>query len=70
MTTFSFGEDSETVRKERRSRYLEQWPIHRQLEAYKEAAEGRKVLLEQMLKDLAEIKATLPYPEDNSNQPV
>lgn len=58
---FVYGERSEQIADERRQRYLERWPVHRQLEAHKEAAEGRPELFNEMLADMAAIKEQLSY---------
>ena len=45
----------------RKKLYLERWPIHKQLEAYAEAAEGRTEKQIQMMKDFADIRKALPF---------
>lgn len=42
--------------------YLSAWPLSKQMEAHAEAADGRPAKRDQMLADLAAIKAALPYP--------
>lgn len=51
---------------QRQTAYLALWPWPQQLEAHAEAAAGRPEKLTQMLADLAAIKASLPYPEDDN----
>lgn len=48
---------------ERKRKYLEKWPIEKQLEAYAEAAAGRPGKQIQMLKDFAEIRKVLLFYE-------
>lgn len=50
---------------ERQRRYLEAWPLEKQMEAHAEAADDRPQKINQMLADLAAIKASLPYPPDS-----
>jgi hypothetical protein len=50
------------IRATRREAYLTAWPAHAQLEAHAEAAAGRPEKLNQMLADLAEIRAANPIP--------
>lgn len=47
---------------ERQRRYLEAWPLEKQMEAHAEAADGRPQKRDQMLTELGAIKASLPYP--------
>jgi hypothetical protein len=49
------------VRAERRRRYLESWPVEKQMEAHAEAAMGRPEKLNEMLEGFAEIRRALPY---------
>ncbi|MFV3131960.1 hypothetical protein [Niveispirillum sp. KHB5.9] len=50
---------------ERQRRYLEAWPIEKQLEAHAEAADGRPEKRDQMLAELAAIKISLNYPSQS-----
>lgn len=52
----------EAIAQARQRAYLDTWPLHRQMEAHAEAAQGRPEKRDQMLADLAAIKASLPYP--------
>ena len=52
----------EQIAEERKRRYLEAWPVHRQMEALTEAAAGRPEKLERMQAEMAVIKESLPYP--------
>lgn len=58
------------VARERKRRYLELWPIEKQLEAHLEAAAGRPEKQITMLKEFAEIRKLLPfYPKkEDDNQ--
>ena len=58
----------EEVGRERKRRYLEQWPIEKQLEAYAEAAAGRPEKQIEMLKDFAEIREALIFYEEGATQ--
>ena len=58
----------EEVGRERKRRYLEQWPIEKQLEAYAEAAAGRPEKQIEMLKDFAEIREALIFYEEEATQ--
>ena len=49
------------IRKERKKRYLEKWPIEKQLEAFSEAFAGRNEKTEELLKDFADIRKALPF---------
>jgi hypothetical protein len=49
------------VRAERRRRYLADWPMDKQLEAYSESAAGRPEKLNRMIEDFAEIRKVLPF---------
>lgn len=51
----------EEIRERRRTEYLTQWPVERQLEALSEAAMGRPEKLEQMKRDLSDIREVLPF---------
>jgi len=51
----------EEIRERRRAEYLTRWPVERQLEALSEATMGRPEKLEQMKRDLLEIREALPY---------
>ena len=52
---------NDEIRAERRRRYLETWPIEKQMEAHAEAAMERPEKLNQMVKDFAEIRRVLPF---------
>ena len=52
------------VRRERKRRYLEIWPVEKQMEAHAEASDGRPEKLERMMKDFAEIRRVLPFFEE------
>lgn len=54
---------AEQIAEERRRRYLAAWPMHAQLEAQHDAANGRPEKLERMTTDFARIKAELPFPD-------
>jgi hypothetical protein len=49
------------VRTERHRRYLADWPIDKQLEAFSESAMGRPEKLNKMTEDFAEIRRVLPF---------
>ena len=51
----------EEVRKNRQKKYLERYPVERQLEALTEAAQGRPEKLNELMQGLAEIREALPY---------
>lgn len=59
---------SDEVRRERQRRYLEAWPVERQMEAHAEAAQGRPGKLQAMLADFQTIRESLPIP-DRHEQP-
>lgn len=61
MTKIRSGKTQKEIENRRRQKYLEKWPIHKQLEAYKEAEEGNRELLDEMIKDMNEIKRKNPY---------
>lgn len=46
----------------RKVEYLARWPVERQLEALSEAAMGRPEKLNEMKKDLSEIREVLRFP--------
>lgn len=48
----------------RQRRYLAAWPLPQQMEAHADASAGNRGKLDQMLADLAAIKASLPYPPE------
>lgn len=48
----------------RQRRYLAAWPLPQQMEAHADASAGNSAKLDQMLADLAAIKASLPYPPE------
>lgn len=52
------------VAAERKRRYLELWPIEKQLEAHAEAAAGRPEKQSRMMEDFARIREVLPFYED------
>lgn len=52
------------VAAERKRRYLELWPIEKQLEAHAEAAAGRAEKQNTMMEDFARIREVLPFYED------
>lgn len=52
------------VQAERQRRYLEKWPIEKQLEAYIEALQGRTEKQTQMMEDFAEIREALSFYEE------
>ena len=54
----------EEVQAERKRRYLEAWPVEKQLEAYTEALQGRPEKQTQMMQDLAAIREVLPFCEE------
>lgn len=56
---------SKSYGRRRRAAILAKWPPHKQLEAHAEANESppRKDKLNQMMADLAEIKAAHPKPD-------
>lgn len=49
------------VAAERKKRYLELWPIEKQLEAHAEAAAGRAEKQNKMMEDFARIREVLPF---------
>jgi hypothetical protein len=49
------------VRTERQRRYLELWPVEKQMEAHTEAAMGRPEKVNEMPEDFAEIRRVLPF---------
>lgn len=53
------------VREARKQRYLNLWPLEKQLEALTEAAMGRPEKRDEMVKDFAEIRRVLPFYENN-----
>ena len=59
---FKYTPTSEEVRRERQRRYLEGWPVEKQLEAYSEAMMGRPEKQERMMKDFMRIRADVKYP--------
>lgn len=52
------------VAAERKRRYLELWPIEKQLEAHAEAVAGRVEKQNTMMEDFARIREVLPFYED------
>lgn len=52
------------VRAERQRRYLDAWPIEKQLEAHAEALQGRLEKQSQMMEDFANIREALPFCEE------
>ena len=52
------------VSAERKRRYLEIWPVEKQLEAHAEAAAGRPEKQNKMMEDFAKIREVLPFYED------
>lgn len=54
----------EEVQAERKRRYLEAWPVEKQLEAHAEALQGRQGKQKQMMQDLAAIREALPFCEE------
>ena len=54
----------EEVQAERKRRYLEAWPVEKQLEAHTEALQGRPEKQTQMMQDLAAIREALPFCEE------
>lgn len=54
----------EEVQAERKRRYLEAWPVEKQLEAHAEALQGRQEKQTQMMQDLAAIRGALPFCEE------
>ena len=52
------------VQAERQRRYLEAWPVEKQLEAYAEALQGRMGKQTQMMEDFAEIREALRFYEE------
>ena len=52
------------VQAERQRRYLEAWPVEKQLEAYIEALQGRTEKQTQMMEDFARIREALPFYEE------
>ena len=59
---FKYTPTSEEVRRERQRRYLEGWPVEKQLEAYSEAMMGRPEKQERMMEDFRRIRADVKYP--------
>lgn len=53
------------VTAERKRRYLELWPIEKQLEAHAEAAAGRPEKQSRMMEDFAGIREVLPFFEED-----
>jgi hypothetical protein len=51
------------VRAERRRRYIEEWPVEKQMEAHAEAAMGCPGKLESMKEGFAAIRKALPFLE-------
>ena len=49
------------MREMRRRRYLEEWPVERQLEAITEAEAGRPEKLQEMTRGFATIRESLPF---------
>lgn len=59
---FKYTPTSEEVRRERQRRYLEGWPVEKQLEAYSEAMMGRPGKQERMMEDFRRIREDVKYP--------
>lgn len=59
---FKYTPTSEEVRRERQRRYLEGWPVEKQLEAYSEAMMGRPEKQERMMEDFRRIRSDVKYP--------
>ena len=55
------GKSNDEIKKLRQERYLQLWPIHRQMEAHADAASGKPEKLNSMLEDFSRIKQELPY---------
>lgn len=58
---FKYTPTSEEVRRERQRRYLESWPIEKQLEAHSEAMMGRPEKQERMMDDFRRIREDVKY---------
>lgn len=56
---------SMSYRRLRREAILAAWPIHKQLEAQQDAANGDRAKLDQMNSDIAAIKERIPKPAEN-----
>jgi len=54
----------EEVQAERKRRYLEAWPVEKQLEAHAEALQGRPEKQTQMMHDLAAIREAMSFCEE------
>lgn len=52
------------VQAERQRRYLEAWPVEKQMEAHAEALMGRGAKQNQMVEDFAKIREALPFFEE------
>ena len=52
------------IRAERRRRYLELWPVEKQMEALTEATMERPEKLNEMTEDFAKIRGALPFFEE------
>ena len=59
---------ADMVRERRKLMYLEKWPVEAQMEALTEASMGRPEKLENLKKDLAEIRRVLPLFNHESNK--
>lgn len=53
--------DNELIKAERQRRYLQKWPVHRQLEAQADRLNGDATLWNEMNIDFKKIKENLPY---------
>ena len=56
----------EEVREKRQKKYLQRFPVERQLEALTEAAQGRPEKLNELMQGLAEIRGALPFAEEGN----
>lgn len=56
--------EREEIRRMRETRYLETWPVHRQLEATMDRDRGDSRKWDRMQEDFMRIRQELPYPND------
>lgn len=64
----TFRPSREQVKAERQKKYLEAWPIEKQLEAHAEAMAGRPEKLNSMLEDFARIREVLSFCEEEEDK--
>ena len=59
--TWELSMDNDAIREERKKRYLEAWPITKQLEAQQDLTNGDATKWNEMQVDFKKIKEELPY---------